>query len=206
MNPSKINEYHGVHQSLTNPSKINEYNRAHQSLNEKDATALLVKCGCSSDVIEHSRTVAGYARDIAMSIIKNAKKKGHSINIDMDAVFLGGLLHDIGRSRTHGISHAVAGAAIALQNGFGDKVVNIIERHTGAGITMEEAAVLGLPRKDYLPVTIEERIVAHADNLVFGSRIGTLDELVLSLRKKRLDEKIIQRIIELNNEISAMMH
>jgi len=175
-------------------------------MNEKDAIALLVKCGCSRDVIEHSRTVAEYARKIALNIVKSAKKKGHSINIDMDAVFLGGLLHDIGRSRTHGIKHAVAGAAIALQNGIGGKVVNIIERHIGAGITMEEAALLGLPKKDYLPVTVEEKIVAHADNLVFGSRIGALDELVLSLRKKRLDEKIIQRIIELNNEISAMMH
>lgn len=191
MNPSKINEYHWIHQSL---------------MKEKDAIALLISSGCSRDVIEHSKTVAEYARDIAKSIINNAKKTGHSINIDMDAVFLGGLLHDIGRSKTHGIDHAVAGAAIALQNGFGDKVVNIIERHIGAGITMEEAAVLGLPKKDYLPVTIEEKIVAHADNLVFGSRIGTLDELVLSLRKKRLDEKVIQRIIELNNEISAMMH
>ena len=181
-----------------NPSKINEYHGVHQNLNEKDAIALLIKCGCSRDVIEHSKTVAEYARDIAKSIINNAKKKGHSINIDMDVVFLGGLLHDIGRSKTHGIDHAVAGAAIALQNGFGEKVVNIIERHIGAGITMEEAAVLGLPKKDYLPVTVEEKIVAHADNLVFGSRIGTLDELVLSLRKKRLDEKVIQRIIKLN--------
>ncbi len=175
-------------------------------MNEKDATALLVKYGCSSDVIEHSRTVAGYAREIALNIAKSAEKKGHPLNIDMDAVFLGGLLHDIGRSKTHGIKHAVAGAAIALQNGIGDKIVNIIERHIGAGITMEEAALLGLPKKDYLPVTIEEKIVAHADNLVFGSRIGTLDELVLSLRKKRLDEKVIQRIIKLNNEICSMMH
>lgn len=183
MNPSKITEYHGV----------------------QDAMALLVECGCSRDVIEHSKTVAEYARKIALNIVKNAKKKGHPLDIDTAAVFLGGLLHDIGRSKTHGIDHAVAGAAIALQNGFGDKVVNIIERHIGAGITMEEAAVLGLPRKDHLPVTVEEKIVAHADNLVFGSRIGTLDELVLSLRKKRLDEKVIQRIIKLNNEICSMM-
>ncbi|MCG2728004.1 MAG: TIGR00295 family protein [Candidatus Methanoperedenaceae archaeon] len=174
-------------------------------MNETDAIALLVKCGCSRDVIEHSKTVAEYAREIAASIIKNAKKKGHPLNIDIDAVFLGGLLHDIGRSKTHGIDHAVTGAAIALQNGLGDKVVNIIERHIGAGITVDEASVLGLPQKDYLPVAVEEKIVAHADNLVFGSRIGTLDELVLSLRKKRLDGKIIQRIIELNNEICAMM-
>ncbi len=174
-------------------------------MNEKDAIALLVKCGCPCDVIEHCRTVAEYARKIAGNIKKCAEKKGQSINIDIDAVFLGGLLHDIGRSRTHGIDHAVAGRKIAIENGLSDKLVNIIERHIGAGITGEEAQLLGLPAKDYLPVTLEEKIVAHADNLVFGSKVGTLDELVLSLRKRRLDERIIRRIIKLNDEICAMM-
>jgi uncharacterized protein len=56
-----------------------------------------------------------------------------------------------------------------------------------------------------MPLTLEEKIVAHADNLVSGSRVGSLDELVARLRKKYLEEKIIQRIIELNNEICAMI-
>ena len=174
-------------------------------MNEKDAVALLVKCGCSPDIIEHCKTVAEYARKIASNIKKCAEKKRQSINIDIEAVFLGGLLHDIGRSRTHGIDHAVVGRKIAIENGLSDKLVNIIERHIGAGITEEDAELLGLPIKDYLPITLEEKIVAHADNLVSGSKVGTLDELVLSLRKKQLDEKIIRRIIELNNEICAMM-
>lgn len=178
---------------------------SYQNLKEKDAIAFLISSGCSSDVIEHCKTVAEYARQIAIDIKKSAENRGRSINIDIDAVFLGGLLHDIGRSKTHGIDHAVVGAAIAIENGLDNKIVNIIERHIGAGITMEEAAVLGLPQKDYLPVTIEEKIVAHADNLVFGSKAGILEELVLGLRKKQLDENIIQRIIGLNNEICAMM-
>jgi uncharacterized protein len=174
-------------------------------LKEKDAIALLKKAGCDYDVIEHSKTVAEYARKIAIKIKRCAEKKGHPVNIDVDAVFIGGLLHDIGRSKTHGIDHAVAGARLAIENGLSDKLVNIIEKHIGAGITKEEAAHLGLPVKDYLPGTIEEKIVAHADNLVFGSGVGTLNELTLSLRKKQLDEKIIQRFIELNDEINAMM-
>jgi uncharacterized protein len=174
-------------------------------LKEKDAVALLIKSGCSEEVIEHSKTVAEYARKIALNIKRCAEKKGLPVNIDVDAVFIGGLLHDIGRSKTHGIDHAVVGARLAIENGLNDKVVYIIERHIGAGITKEEAAHLGLPVKDYLPGTIEEKIVAHADNLVFGSRVGTLNELMSSLRKKQLDEKIILRFIELNNEIDAMM-
>ncbi len=174
-------------------------------MTEKDAIALLIKSGCSSDVIEHCKRVAEYARKIALDINKCAPKKGALIYIDINTVILGGLFHDIGRSKTQGIDHAVVGAAIAIENGLNDKLVNIIERHIGAGITMKDAIVIGLPAKDYLPVTIEEKIVAHADNLVFGSRVGTMEEVVSSLRKKQLDEKIIQRFIELNDEICAMM-
>ena len=176
-----------------------------QNLKEKGAIALLISSGCSPDVIEHCKTVASYARQIAIDIRKSAGKKGHSIDIDMDAVYLGGLLHDIGRSKTHGIGHAVAGAEIAIENGLDDKLVNIIERHIGAGIPKDEAVSLGLPEKDYLPLTLEEKIVAYADNLVFGNKIGTPDEMVKNLRKKKLDEKKIRRFLELNNEINSMM-
>jgi uncharacterized protein len=174
-------------------------------LTEKEAIALLISKGCSSGVIEHCKTVAEYARKIALDIDKCARKRGLSIDIDMDAVIIGGLLHDIGRAETHGIDHAVAGARIARENGLPDKLVSIIERHIGAGITREEATGLGLPIKDYLPTTIEEKIVAHADNLVFGGRVGTMEDLVANLLKKHLDEKIIQRIIGLNEEIKAMI-
>jgi uncharacterized protein len=174
-------------------------------LKENDAITLLISSGCSPHVVEHCKTVAQHARKIALDINRCAQKRGTSINVDVDAVFLGGLLHDIGRSKTHGIDHAVKGARIAIENGLGDKLVNIIERHIGAGITREEAVAFGLPARDYLPVTLEEKIVAHADNLVDGSRVGTMDELVLILKEKKFDEKIIKRFIGLNNEINSMV-
>lgn len=172
-------------------------------MNERDALALLIRSGCSPDVIDHCKAVAEYAREIAINIRENGK--GDPIHIDVDAVFVGALLHDIGRSKTHGIGHAIAGAGIAMDNGVDDKIVKIIERHIGAGISREESCVLGLPDKDYMPVTIEEKIVAHADNLISGKEIGTMDELISNLRRKKMDEKTIRRFIELNKEISAMM-
>lgn len=174
-------------------------------MKEEDALELLFKYGCSQDVIEHCRAVAKHARKIAAHIKNSAGKRGEQIDIDMDAVFLGALLHDIGRSRTHGIKHALEGAKIARENALSDKLVKIIERHIGAGIPEQEAAFLGLPEKDYMPVTLEEKIVAHADNLVSDSKVVGIDELTLCLRKKHLDEKIIQRIVRLNDEINAMM-
>lgn len=173
-------------------------------MKEKDAIDLLRKSGCSPDVIEHCQAVAVYAREIARDIRNCALEKKAQVKIDIDLVYTGGLLHDIGRSRTHGISHAVEGAKIAIENGLDEKLINIIERHIGAGIPGKEAVALGLAAKDYMPLTLEEKIVAHADNLTSGTRIGSIDELVSGLRKKQLDENIIQRIIELNNEICAL--
>jgi len=172
---------------------------------EKDALYLLIKAGCSSSVIDHCKTVAGYAKEIAIQISESAANDGHPVDIDIEVVFIGGLLHDIGRSKTHGIRHAIEGASIAVENGLDDKLVRIIERHIGAGIPIDEASVLGLPEKDYMPVTIEEKIVAHADNLVFGDKIRTVEELILNLKRKKIDGKAISRFIKLNNEITAML-
>jgi uncharacterized protein len=174
-------------------------------VNEKEAIDLLTKAGCSSSVIDHCKTVAGYAKEIAVKIKESAAKSEDPVNIDVDTVFIGGLLHDIGRSKTHGIRHAVEGTAIAVENGLDEKYVRIIERHIGAGIPIDEACVLGLPEKDYVPQTLEEKIVAHADNLIFGDRISTMEELILHLRKKNFNEKIIRRFVKLNDEITARL-
>ncbi len=173
-------------------------------MNEKEAISLLIKAGCSSSVIDHCKTVAGYAKEIALKINWNAVKKGIPADIDINAVVIGGLLHVIGRSKTHGIHHAIEGGAIAVENGLDEKLVRIIERHIGAGISKDEASGLGLPEKDYIPMTIEEKIVAHADNLVTGDKIGTFEELIINLKRKNFDEKVILRFIKLNDEITAM--
>jgi len=173
-------------------------------LNENDAITLLEKSGCSPNVIDHCIAVAISARKLAESILDCSEKKGTRIEIDLDTVYIGALLHDIGRSKTHGLRHAVVGAEMAIGMGLDYKIVNVIERHIGGGIPRTEAVILGLPEKDYLPDSIEEKIVAHADNLVSGSEVCTLEDAVSRLRQKNLDEKIVRRIIDLSNEISLM--
>jgi len=121
---------------------------------------VLVKAGCSADVVAHCVTVSNMALSIAGRM---------NISVDRELVRQGGLFHDIGRSRTHGLEHAIAGVEIAKDLGFSPALVNIIERHIGAGITAEEAERLGLPKKDYLPLAVEEKIVSYADNLTSGT-------------------------------------
>lgn len=122
---------------------------------------VLVMAGCSADVVAHCLKVS----NLAVSLAERVKGP-----VDRDLVRLGGLLHDIGRSRTHGIEHAVAGVELAKRLGFSDPLLMIIERHIGAGITTSEAVKLGLPRKEYVPLTPEEKIVSYADNLMSGVR------------------------------------
>lgn len=153
---------------------------------------LLRKENTPENVIEHSKAVYNKAIKIASNFD----------NADKDLIKKGALLHDIGRSRTHDITHAIEGVKIAEKHGYSDDVLNIIERHIGAGITEEEAVKLGLPKKSYVPQTLEEKIVAHADNLVSGSEEVDLDFVIEKWKRRIKDsDDNIERLIELDNEL-----
>ena len=142
------------------------------------------------------KTYLYFAGRKAMTIASNFD------DADKDLIRKGALLHDIGRSRTHGITHAIEGVEIARGYGYPDNVLNIIERHIGAGITPEEAERLGLPKKSYVPQTLEEKIVAHADNLISGTKEVDID-FVIEKWKRTIDDSDdnIERLIELDNEL-----
>ena len=160
----------------------------------------ILKNLCPENVVEHCLAVSEYAYELALAI----KNKGY--NVDVELVRLGGLLHDIGRSKTHGIEHGVVGAEILRELGFDEKIALIAERHIGAGITKEEAIELGLPPKDYIPITLEEKIVAHADNLIFGTKRVEIDEVIKKFEKKLgKNHPSIKRIILLNDEINNLL-
>jgi hypothetical protein len=52
---------------------------------------------------------------------------------------------------------------IAKENILPETVVAIIERHVGGGITEQEAKESTGPPSNYIPVTLEEKIVSYAD-------------------------------------------
>jgi len=153
---------------------------------------LLKKNGCSEKVVNHCKAV----RDIAVKIAKKA-------NADVKLVEAGALLHDIGRSKTHGILHAVEGVKIAKKLNLPDKIINIIERHIGAGIPKEEAKKLGLPYKDYIPLILEEKIVCHADNLINDCKRQNIEkEVEKALRNGQ--KNYAERLEMLHKELSGI--
>lgn len=153
---------------------------------------ILKRLNCPDHLIKHCEAVCK----------KALKLSSNFDNVNIELVKTGALLHDIGRSKTNGIDHAVVGAEILKDLGFSDSVANIALRHVGAGIPKEEAIQLGLPPEDYIPVTLEEKIVAHADNLTHWDKEVDLD-FVINKWKEKLGENhpSIKRIIELHKEI-----
>jgi len=139
---------------------------------EGEAVALHRKHGSDRIIVEHCQTVARVAKILA----EEFERRGHVV--DVQAVIAAAMLHDIGRSRTHTVSHGVEGADIVEKEGADRKVVEIVRKHVGAGIAPEESTRLGLPDLDYIPRTLEERIVCFADKMVDRNKVRPFGEEV----------------------------
>lgn len=162
-------------------------------MEDKKEIEILKRAGCSDRVIEHILAV----KRVALRIADES-----SIPVDRELVRMGALMHDIGRARTHGIEHAVVGAEMAREMGMDERIARIIERHIGAGITADEARALGLPDKDYVPQTPEEKIVAYADNLIKGNRETGFEEALEEFKSiPGIGKPAIERFIRLHEEI-----
>lgn len=126
-----------------------------------------------------------------------------NIDCDRDAVIAGAMLHDLGRARDHSIFHAAIGADMATGLGLPNNIVDIIRKHTGAGLDLQDVIDMGLPPGDYMPSTIEEKIVAHSDNMVSDNLIVPHTHSVNKLMKKGLIRGAL-RIQNLHLELSKI--
>jgi len=164
----------------------------------EQAIQLLQQSNCPPQVINHCLAVSKLASKIAIQL----QKKG--LKVDTKLVEVGALLHDIGRSKTHSVDHSVVGAQVAKSMNLSDPLVNIIKRHLGAGVTDFEAQMLGWPKDNYVPQTLEEKIVAYADKRIARNKKVPIEKEIKRLQDKNKLEAA-ERVRNLHNEITSLL-
>ena len=165
----------------------------------EQALKLLYESRCSAEVVKHCKAVVKLAMETAEAL------KAKVINVDLELVEIGAILHDIGRSKTHSVHHAILGAEIAKSAGLPDSVISIIKRHVGGGITSSEAEALGWPIGDvYVPLTLEEKIVSYADKLIEKSKRVPIEVTIKQL-SRGLKPEAAERVRKLHEEMNALI-
>jgi len=169
------------------------------SVDWKKIEQIYEKYNLPENVRHHIEAVTlGVAR-----VVEKLQKR--DVTVDVNSLILGALLHDIGRSVTHDISHGVIGSTIAREEGFSERVCLLIERHVGAGLTLEEARSFGLPERSYMPETLEEKILAAVDNLASGDELITKEEFIRDVELKFDNREVARRFFALYEEVSNLL-
>lgn len=126
-------------------------------------------------LIVHSRLVA----DKAISIVDHHPE----LSADRQFVEEAAMLHDIGIFMCDApsiycfgdkpyICHGTLGSELMKKEGFPRHAL-VCERHTGAGISLEQVIKqnLPIPHRDLLPISIEEQIVCFADKFYSKTKL-----------------------------------
>lgn len=143
-----------------------------------------------SILVDHSMCVAQRAVHIA--------DKHPELPLDRTFLIEAAMLHDIGIVRCNApgihcygtepyICHGLIGAEMLRFHGL-ERHARVCERHTGAGITMDDilAQNLPLPLRDLLPETLEEQVICYADKFYSKSHLDhekTIEQAMQSLAK-----------------------
>ncbi|MEL5894760.1 HD domain-containing protein [Bacteroides sp. GD17] len=149
-------------------------------------------------LLEHSRQVAEKALWIA--------DRHPELHLDKDFLYEAGMLHDIGIFLTNApgifcfgdrpyICHGYLGADLMRQEGYPRHAL-VCERHTGAGLSLEEIIrqELPVPHREMVPVSLEEQVVCFADKFFSKTRLDK-EKKVEKARKslERYGEAGLQR-------------
>lgn len=141
-------------------------------------------------LLTHSRSVADKALQIA--------GRHPELGLDLDFLYEGAMLHDIGIFRTDAdaifcfgdkpyICHGYLGADLMRSEGYPRHAL-VCERHTGAGLSLEQiiAQNLPVPHREMVPVSPEEQVICFADK--FFSKTHLEREKTVEKARKSLEK------------------
>ena len=126
-------------------------------------------------LLTHSQSVADKALWIA--------DRHPELQADRTFLYEGAMLHDIGIFLTDAdgihchcshpyICHGYLGADLLRSEGFPRHAL-VCERHTGAGLSLEQivSQALPVPHREMLPLSIEEQIICFADKFFSKTKL-----------------------------------
>jgi len=147
-------------------------------------------------LVEHSKAVTKKAIEIA--------KKVPHLKPDLKFIEEASMLHDIGIFLTNApeiecfgkksyVCHGYLGREILEKEGF-PKHALVCERHVGAGISIKdiEKQKLPIPKRDMIPISIEEQIICFADKFFSKNKE--------SLSKEKNLDKIRTDLLKFGND------
>ena len=166
-----------------------------------------------TDSEELKRLLTVHSECVARKAIEVADAYGMGDRIRRQFVWDAAMLHDIGIGRCdapgihcHGtlpyICHGLAGSELLKEEGVGEDYQRVCERHTGSGLSalQIEAQGLPLPRRDFLPETLEEKLICYADKFFSKSgdpaREKTLERVLASM--ERHGDEAMERFMEMH--------
>lgn len=149
-------------------------------------------------LVEHSHDVANKALTIARNRL--------DLNPDLVFIYEAAMLHDIGIIKTFApdihcdgenayICHGYLGSEMIMREGYPLHAL-VCERHTGTGLS--EAYIVGedlpLPRREMIPLSIDEQIICFADKFFSKTHLGE-ERSVKTARAKleKYGEEVVAR-------------
>lgn len=141
-------------------------------------------------LLTHSRQVADKALLIA--------RRHPELGLNRPFLYEASMLHDIGIFLTDApeihcfgtepyVCHGTLGSKLVGEAGFLRHAL-VCERHTGAGLSLRDivAQRLPVPRRDMVPVSLEERVICFADKFFSKTHLDeekTVEEARRSIEK-----------------------
>jgi uncharacterized protein len=143
----------------------------------RESMRLLAKYGREACWTKHCFAVAEAAARVGAAVAKVHP-------VDCSFLWSAALLHDIGRYATHDpLLHGVEGYRL-LSILKHEREAYVCASHILFGLNAAEASQLGLPARDFVPRSIEEKLVPLVDYLIEYDQPTTLERRFSSLRER----------------------
>lgn len=167
-----------------------------------------------SDNPQLRRIVTVHSEQVAKKALEIARTK--KLDLDPVDIYCAAMLHDIGVVKCHApeiyawgelpyIRHGVEGRKILEENGL-HRYASICDSHTGAGISAGEIKKnkIPLPIKDYLPLSMLEKLICYSDKFFSKSNNLTREKSIeeVESQMQRFGDDSLKRFLKLHSLFS----